>query len=161
MFLILILFSCVYLYGVDGEQGQKTPTPRIPKLNLPRFGQVESPEFDASRTTSLAGVSSDTDSSEDSDEEEDVRAVSLSDFQFDDVTLTTPRIRWVVPFYVGKINLLTAQKKTIPLPNIGTPEEIEDRKRIHREAIAELVTRIKERSIEILTLKLTEPIKPK
>ena len=152
MFFILNFLSCIFLYGVETTAPQTHTPQTIPKLNLPIFGQEGRSEAGPTEPSSP--------SSEELylDMKEDVSFfASLDDLRLDDESPIPPRKKWSIPFQVG---ISTLPEKTIQLPNLGTPEEIEVRKREAKADSLFVKAKTQERSIEILMLKLTKPQKP-
>jgi hypothetical protein len=149
MFFTLIPFSCIFLYGSEATAPQTYTPPTIPKLHLPalRQGETERTESPSPSSEELSLV----------DKQDAEFFASWDDFQLDNGSPIQPRSRWSIPFQVGQNTL---PKKSIQLPNVGTPEEIEERKREYEKATIELVQMTKKRSIEILHLRVTEPQKP-
>ena len=179
---ILILFPCVFLYGGENRISQTYTPHTIPKLDLLVLGKEDrseagptEPSSPLSRELSLDEEDADFFASWDThgvnnqymelprnnstvfEAELAATEASLDNFQFDDAKPIPTRRIWSVPFHVGKINV---SGKPIPLPNVGTQAEIEERKRDYMASRLYVNEQAIERTMEILKLKVTEPQKP-
>jgi len=154
MFLILIFFICSYLYGADAESTKdKMPVSLLEPIRLVRFESVgyETDSVDTSITSS-AGISLDeeaTSSDEEIDDDDDYASYGMQrspdSVLFDGMDLTG-----MVPLHADEIS--SKVNKEIPLRPKRTQLEIQKDVLLMREYV-------KNRSIKILMLKITEPKK--
>ena len=162
MFLVFIFFACFYLYGVDDESA-KDKMPPVSLLEPIRlaFFDLKECSTDAAETsiTSSAGVSVDEEvaSLDDEPDDEDYalfRLLSRADsYDFDDLDLTD-----LVPLYADETSgRVTEENTLITLPPKRTRLEIQFAKDAYRQAVSQIRAKTRERSIEILMLRLTGP----